>query len=128
MIKLITFCLALLFAVSVQADTTDAKWKNIIEFSSIDNFKASMDSFKSVGLLLEAQVPKPKRDEHTQSSVSAPVEQVTKHKTPTEIQCEASDLEQPVAKPEASRISMFGRYVGGIKRFGSYVGGMSRRK
>lgn len=68
-----------------------------------------MDSFKSVELLREAQVPKPDGNAHTQSSVSAPVEQVTKHETPTEIQCEASDLEQPVAKPEASGMSIFRR-------------------
>ena len=31
MIKLITFCFSVIFALNLQADTTDSKWKNIIE-------------------------------------------------------------------------------------------------
>ena len=31
MIKILTFCLSVLFVLNVQADTTDSKWKNIIE-------------------------------------------------------------------------------------------------
>ena len=33
--KFLTFCLALFFVTNVQADTTDAKWKNIIEIKII---------------------------------------------------------------------------------------------
>ena len=31
MIKLLTFCLSVMFVLNIQADTTDSKWKNIIE-------------------------------------------------------------------------------------------------
>ena len=31
MIKILTFCLSVMFVLNIQADTTDSKWKNIIE-------------------------------------------------------------------------------------------------
>ena len=31
MIKILTFCISVMFVLNIQADTTDSKWKNIIE-------------------------------------------------------------------------------------------------
>ena len=31
MIKILTFCMSVMFVLNIQADTTDSKWKNIIE-------------------------------------------------------------------------------------------------
>ena len=48
MIKLLIFCFVLLLAVNVQADTTDSKWKNIIELKKALRFLFESCSFSHV--------------------------------------------------------------------------------
>ena len=56
MLKLLTFCFVLLFALNVQADTTDSKWKNIIELEKTgEHCKDDVNCFNRYHPAIEAR-------------------------------------------------------------------------
>ncbi len=59
MIKILTFCLSVMFVINLQADTTDSKWKNIIELKKTgDHCKDDANCFNRYHPAIERVVPR----------------------------------------------------------------------